>query len=202
MPKYKNKVAMAEKSLPTSLETGNPAAIGTDRSAASALELLTGADEQVKDQSGERRHAVNRRDGAWWSFLYGNFHPRRRSSRREIDKHHFLFDWHEPRILYLALGVLLLSCTDALFTLNLLKAGATEANVVMAVMLDESMFRFLNVKIGMTSASLLILVATARRKFYKSINVEHLLQAFCIGYFLLICYQIYMFLYVFELKIF
>jgi hypothetical protein len=202
MPKYKNKVPMAEKSHPGSLEAGNPTRIGTDRSSAIAVEQLTGNDGQVKDSAMERRHAINRRDGVWWSFLYGNFHPRRRSSRRDIDKHHFLFDWHEPRILYLALGVLLLSCTDALFTLNLLKAGADEANAVMAAMLDESMVKFLNVKIGMTATSLLILVATARRKFYKSVSVEHLLQAFCIGYFLLICYEIYMFLYVFELNIF
>jgi hypothetical protein len=202
MPKYKNKVPMAEKSHSGSLEAGNPTTNATDRSAAIVLEQLSGSDEQLKSLAEERRQAVNRRDGVWWSFLYGNFHPRRRSSRREVDKHHFLFDWHEPRILYLALGVLLLSCTDALFTLNLLKSGATEANAVMAAMLDESMFRFLSVKIGMTSASLLILVATARRKFYKSVSVEHLLQAFCIGYFLLICYEIYMFLYVFELKIF
>ena len=201
MPKYKNKLPMAEKSHSGSLEAGNPTTNATDRSAAIVLEQLSGSDEQLKSLAEERRQAVNRRDGVWWSFLYGNFHPRRRSSRREVDKHHFLFDWHEPRILYLALGVLLLSCTDALFTLNLLKEGATEANSVMAAMLDESMFRFLYVKIGMTSTSLLILVATARRKFYKSVSVEHLLQAFCIGYFLLICYQIYMFLYVFELKI-
>lgn len=193
---------MAEKLRPDSLEAGNPTTIGSDRSAAIVLEQLVGIDEQVMGPTEDRRHAINRRDGVWWSFLYGNFHPRRRSSRRDVDQHHFLFDWHEPRILYLALGVLLLSCTDALFTLNLLKAGATEANAVMAAMLDESMFRFLYVKIGMTSASLLILVATARRKFYKSVSVEHLLQAFCIGYFLLICYQIYMFVYVFELTIF
>ena len=178
MPQYKNKVPMAGKPNPGSVEADNAAPIAADRSAAIVPEQLSGGDEQVKDLTEERRDAVNRRDGVWWSFLYGNFHPRRRSSRRSVDKHHFLFDWHEPRILYLALGVLLLSCTDALFTLNLLKAGATEANAVMAAMLDESMFRFLYVKIGMTSASLLILVATARRKFYKSVSVEHLLQAF------------------------
>lgn len=193
---------MAEKFHPDSLDAGNPVPPGPDRSAAIVLEQLVSIDEQVKCATEERRQAVNRRDGVWWSFLYGNFHPRRRSSRREVDQHHFLFDWHEPRILYIALGVLLLSCTDALFTLNLLKIGATEANAVMAAMLDQSMFQFLYVKIGLTSISLLILVATSRRKFYKSVGVEHLLQAFCIGYFLLICYQIYMFLFVFELKVF
>ena len=156
----------------------------------------------TSDQIADRRYSINRRDGVWWSFLYGNFRPRRRGSRRQVDKHHFLFDWHEPRILYLAIGLLLLSCVDALFTLNLLELGATEANFVMASMLEQSVERFLAVKLSLTALSLMILVATARRKFFRVLNVEHLLQAFFGGYLLLICYEAYMFIYVFEFKIF
>jgi len=115
------------------------------------------------------------------------------------DAHQFMFDWHEPRILYLALGVLLLSCTDALLTLNLINEGATEANTIMALMLENSVDRFVIVKIGITSFSLIILVAAARRKFFRSFSVEHLLQVFCAGYYLLICYEVYLAIYVFEL---
>ena len=156
----------------------------------------------TSDQIADRRYSINRRDGVWWSFLYGNFRPRRRDSRRKVDRHHFLFDWHEPRILYLAIGLLLLSCVDALFTLNLLELGATEANFVMASVLEQSVERFLAVKLSLTALSLMILVVTARRQFFRSLNVEHLLQAFFGGYLLLICYEAYMFIYVFEFKIF
>ena len=149
----------------------------------------------------DRRQSSNRRTGVWWAFLYGNFRPRRRLSRRAVDENHFWFDWHEPRLLYLALGVFLLSCTDALFTLNLLNAGAAEANLFMALMLETGIDRFVTAKIGITGFCLLILVVSARRKFVGAFSVEHLLQTFFAGYVLLIGYEVYMFWYVFELSI-
>lgn len=201
MPKCKNKVSIAQQARPRRFEAVDPNTIDPDQPANLVREQLTRNSGLESGLPAERRHAINRRDGVWCAFLYGNFRPRRRYSRRVVDEHHFLFDWHEPRILYLALGVLLLSCFDALFTLNLLNVGATEANAVMASMLEESVDRFLAVKIGITSLSLLILVAAARRKFLSFFNVEHLLQGFCAGYILLICYELYLFRYVFEVTI-
>jgi hypothetical protein len=131
----------------------------------------------------ERRRSLNRRGSAWRAFLYGNFRPRRRASRRAMDSHHYLFDWHEPRILYLTLGILLLSCIDALFTLNLLHAGATEANIVMAKMLEHSVDKFIAVKI------------------IVRVTVEHLRQVFCAVYLLVIGYEIYLFKFIFDLEI-
>lgn len=149
----------------------------------------------------DRRDAIDRRDGIWRAFLYGNFRPRRRGSRRMDDAHCFWFDWHEPRVLYLALAVLLLSCMDALFTLNLLNAGAAEANAVMASMLDIGIDSFVVGKIILTSLSLVMLVVAARHKFVGPFNVEHLLQSIFVGYLLLIGYEIYLFWYVFNLDI-
>jgi len=189
---------MAQNSRSSRFEAVNPD-IDPDQFTDLVPERFSGNEEQVPGVAVERRHDINRRGGVWWAFLYGNFRPRRRFSRRQADEHHFLFDWHEPRILYLALGVLLLSCTDALFTLNLLNAGATEANAVMASMLDQGVDRFVIFKISITTLSVVMLVTAARRKFFRSFSVEHLLQVVCAGYMLLICYQIYMFVYVFEL---
>lgn len=183
-------------------EAVNPDKIDPDQSANLVLGKLTGNKGPAPGVHTERRHAVNRRGGVCWAFLYGNFNPRRRFSQRAADEHHFLFDWYDPHILYLALGILLLSCTDALFTLNLLNAGATEANAIMASILDQSVDRFVAVKIGITAISVIILVTTARRKFFRSFKVEHLLRVFCAGYILVICYEIYLFRFVFELSIF
>ena len=191
---------MAQNSRSNRREAVDPKTIDPDRSVKLMPEQSTSNNGEAPGLPAERRHAINRLDAAWRAFLYGNFRPRRRFSRRTADEHHFWFDWHEPRILYLALGVLLLSCTDALFTLNLLKAGANEGNAAMALMLDESVNKFLAVKIGTTAFSLVILVAAARRKFFRSFSVEHLLQVFCAGYVLLICYEIYLGIYVFELS--
>jgi hypothetical protein len=149
----------------------------------------------------DRRDTVDRRDGLLKAFLYGNFHPRRRSSRRQAEAHYYWFDWHEPRVLYLALGILLLSCTDALFTLNLLHAGAGEANSLMASMLAIGMDDFVVGKICITSFSVVILVVAARRSFIGPFSVEHLLQTIFTGYVLLICYEVYMFWYVFEISL-
>ena len=193
---------MEQNSRSSRFEAVDADKIDPDQSANLVLGQLTGNKGPAPGAYAERRHAVNRRGGVCRAFLYGNFHPRRRYSQRAADEHQFLFDWHEPRILYLALGVLLLSCTDALFTLNLLNAGATEANAIMASVLDQGVDRFLAVKIGITAISVVILVATARRKVFRSFSVEHLLQVFCAGYFLVICYEVYLFTFVFEMKIF
>jgi len=127
------------------------------------------------------------------AFIYGNFRPRRRDARRSNDHHHFLFDWHEPHVLYVALAVLLLSCTDALFTLNLLKLGANEANALMDSILTRGVEAFVAVKIGMTAISVVVLVAAARRKFFGLFRVVRLLQLICLGYLVLIGYEIWMF---------
>ena len=175
---------------------------GQDPLAKLAPAPLDGGDARARDWSLERREPDDRRNRSWRTFLYGNFRPRRRGSRREADQHHFLFDWHEPRILYLALGVLLLSCVDALFTLNLINIGASEANTFMASMLAGGVDRFVVSKIWITSLSVVALVVVARRPFFRSFNVEHLLQFFCAAYVAVICYEIYLFAFVFKLKIF
>lgn len=154
----------------------------------------------------ERRHAdrrqrQDRRAPGWRSFLYGNFRPRRRLVRREVDDHLYLFDWYEPRVLYLALGVMLLSCIDALFTLNLLNHGATEANVFMASALGQGIDWFLACKISLTGVSLVCLVAVVRRRIFGSYSVEHLLHFLFATYLLVIGYEIYLFEFVFELGI-
>jgi hypothetical protein len=191
---------MAQNSHPSECLAVNPESVNADQATEFACPSTSNR-EPASLVTAERRQTVNRRTGLWGAFLYGNFRPRRRSSRRVVDTHLYLFDWHEPRILYLALAVFLLSCTDALFTLNLINAGAAEANEVMTRMLEIGMNQFVSVKISMTGFSLIVLVIAARRNFIGPFNVEHLLQMFLAGYVLLIGYEIYMFWYVFELSI-
>ena len=174
---------------------------GRDRSGSVAWSQADGDDAPENDWPLDRREPDDRRNPGWRSFIYGNFRPRRRNSRREADQHQFLFDWHEPQVLYLALGVLLLSCVDALFTLNLINIGASEGNAFMASMLEGGVDRFVVSKIWITSLSVVILVIAARRKFFGRVNVEHLLQFFCALYALLIGYELYLFFFIFELKI-
>ena len=156
---------------------------------------------QADRRHADRRQRRDRRARGWRSFLYGNFRPRRRLVRREVDDHLYLFDWYESRVLYLALGVMLLSCIDALFTLNLLNHGATEANFFMAKALGQGIDWFLAWKISLTGVSLVCLVAVVRRPIFGSYSVEHLLHFLLAAYLLVIAYEIYLFEFVFELGI-
>ncbi len=116
--------------------------------------------------------------------------PRRRENRRDDDHNLLLVDWYEPRILYLALAIVLFSCTDALFTLNLLAVGAEEANFVMKALLERSVGSFLGIKITLTAVSVVVLVVLARRKFMGWFSVLRIMEAVCIGYAALIVYEI------------
>ncbi len=134
-----------------------------------------------------------RRERSMRAFLYGNFRPRRRASRRVDDVDRFVFDWYEPHLLYVAVAIVLLSCTDALFTLNLLNIGAVEVNQVMNSLLKIGIEQFLWVKISMTVISVLALVFTAQRRFMGRFRVMRLLYVICAGYVALIVYELFLF---------
>ena len=149
----------------------------------------------------ERRDVSDRRQRPIHSFLYGNFRPRRRAYRRTGDDHRFVFDWHEPRMLYLVVTILLLSCLDALFTLNLLTIGAEEANFLMNALLEQSVDKFLSVKISLTGVSLVLLAVAAKRHFMGWFRVERLLHVICVAYVSLIAYELYLFDRILDLQL-
>jgi hypothetical protein len=142
----------------------------------------------------ERRRGKDRRNLSLWSVLYGGFRPRRRRGRRHEDHERSWLDWHEPSVLYLSIAIVLLSCVDALFTLNLLAVGGEELNVFMDDMIGQGADRFLLVKIGLTSVSVILLGVAARRRFLGLFRVSRILEVTCAGYAVLICYEIYLLL--------
>lgn len=165
-----------------------------DKSHGLVLGQLTGNKGPAPGVPEDRRlEQDRRRENSLHAFLYGNFRPRRRNSRRSADEHQFIFDWHEPHLLYVALSIVLLSCTDALFTLNLLHLGAVEVNLFMNSMITVGVEQFLWVKISTTVASVLALVFAAQRRFMGWFRVVRLLQVICVGYVVLIAYEIYLF---------
>jgi len=125
-------------------------------------------------------------------MLYGGLRPRRRSGRRRDDHHRVLLDWHEPRVLYLSLGIVLMSCADALFTLNILAAGGEELNALMRWLISSDVQWFLGAKIGMTAAGVVLLAMAVNRRLLGRIRVLRLLQLFCVGYAALIGWELYL----------
>lgn len=146
------------------------------------------------------RRVTERRRHSMWSFTYGSFRPRRRSARREGDQDRIFLDWHEPRVLYIVLAIVLMCCTDALFTLNLLAIGAEEMNALMGTLIIHDVEHFLAVKIGVTCVSVVLLGVAARRQFLGVIPVFRVLQVLCAGYAALIVWELWLFaLYIAEL---
>ena len=150
-------------------------------------------DPSLTDTWIREQRLSERRSHSAWSFAYGSFRPRRRIGRRAGDHDRVFLDWHEPRVLYLVLGIVLMSCADALFTLNLLAIGAEELNVLMKVLITQDVERFLAIKIGLTGVSAVLLAFAARRRFMGVVPVIRVLQLFCVGYAALIIWELWLF---------
>jgi hypothetical protein len=136
----------------------------------------------------DRRNSLDRRKLSWRTFMQGSLTPRRRENRRGHESEGLL-DWHEPHLLFLAIMILLLSVTDAFLTLTLIAHGANEANPVMAYFLDETPRLFAMVKMALTGAGIVVLVALARARIFSVIRISIIIHWCLLGYLVLIGYE-------------
>jgi len=138
------------------------------------------------------RRAAERREAGLRSLAYGGVRPRRRLGRRQGDHQQVFLDWHEPRVLYLALAVLLMSCADALLTLNILEAGGREVNGLMDWLIRRDTNSFVATKIAITGVGVILLVLAVNRHFLGRVPVIQLLRAFCFGYAALLAWELFL----------
>jgi Domain of unknown function (DUF5658) len=122
------------------------------------------------------------------SFLQGGITPRRRGGRR-ADEQHLPIDWHEPYLLFLSVMILLLSVADAFLTLTLIMGGAQEANPLLAFILRDHPDLFAVIKMTLTGAGVLVLVAVARSRLFRVMRVGVVLQGIFVAYVALIAYE-------------
>jgi hypothetical protein len=143
--------------------------------------------------SHERRARTDRRDRVLWSVWYGSFNPRRRTPPRRLDEPRFhSLDWHSSHLLAVAIGIVLLSVTDAFLTVALLQGGADEVNPVMAALIYRSVAMFAALKMGMTCLGVVLMVFLARYRFMRLLRVEWVLYAVLGAYLTLIGYEVWM----------
>lgn len=136
----------------------------------------------------QRRRADDRRELGWRTFVIGSLTPRRRNNRRgEADDG--LLDWYEPHLLFLAIMILLMSVTDAFLTLQLIDLGASEANPVMAYLLDRTPRLFITAKMLLTGAGIVVLVALARARVFRVIRISIIIHWCMLGYVALLAYE-------------
>ena len=180
---------------PTIINAGPPSATrasGASQATTGLLAQLMGQRPLAPGVYAERRGDGRRRSHSLWSFVYGGFRPRRRIGRRRGDEHHVYFDWHEPSVLYLALGIVLMSCLDALLTLNILSAGGQEVNAIMAAVLGLGSDVFIGTKLALTGGGIVVLAVVARRRLLGRVPVIWLLRLFLGGYAVLIGWEVYL----------
>lgn len=140
----------------------------------------------------DRRTLTERRRLSPWSVIYGGFRPRRRRARRVDDMSLPVLDWHESHLLAVALAILLLCFADAFLTLNLLLAGASELNPIMAKLISIDVTLFTAAKMALTGVGILVLVLLSRFRLFGRIRVAQGLYAILVIYLLLVFYELNM----------
>ncbi len=148
------------------------------------LSVLVPADNAVWVRS-----EADRRSFSWRTVLYGFFRSRRRGPRRTGEGEPLFTDYHHPWLFFLAISIMLMSCVDAFFTLQLLDRGAIEINPVMALVIGRSTATFAVTKLVLTGVAILTLVFLARAMFMQRIRAGLFLTFFFSVYAILVCYE-------------
>lgn len=145
------------------------------------------------DMAPDRRASQDRRQQhvlySDWRYAFGG---RRRGARRSIRDLETGVDQYEPRLMFMAVAVLILSAMDATFTLRLIQAGIVEeANPIMRALMDIDIQLFANVKIALTVFALIFLVVCYHGRIGKRrFPISWIFKATLFGYSALICYEI------------
>ncbi len=143
----------------------------------------------------EKRTADDRRRFDWRTVFYGFLRSRRRHLRRNVDADVIFIDWHHPWLFFLAVGTMLLSCTDGFLTVVLLDLGMIEANPVMASLLGQGTALFAATKMAFTGFGILTLVFLSKSRFLDRVRTGLILTVFFTAYACLVCYEIVNLLY-------
>jgi len=112
--------------------------------------------------------------------------------RRTEDRHYPIIDWHSPRVLALAVLILMLSSIDGVLTVVLLDHGAVEANPLMALLVPHNLRWFAAVKLGLTSVCLMVLVACSQMRVLRAVPGELFLYAVLGCYVVLLGHELSM----------
>ncbi len=137
----------------------------------------------------ENRDSDDRREFSWRTVFFGFIRSRRRDTRRDNEDAPLYTDWHHPWLFFLSTGIMLLSCMDAFFTLQLLDRGAIEINPVMAVMIGQGTLAFAATKMLLTGLGILILVFLSQTRLFNLMRTGLVLTVFFALYACLVCYE-------------
>ena len=101
-------------------------------------------------------------------------------------------DRYADHLMVCVVGILFLSICDALFTLRILAHGGEELNWFMAVLIDDSVEKFIVFKMALTSLALIMLIIHHNVRILYAVSVKHITYAILSGYGVLISYELYL----------
>jgi len=136
------------------------------------------------------RNTPDRRSFTLATVINSISHPRRKIHRRHDENPDAQRDWYPPRLFALVVGIVIMSVADAVFTLQLISAGAIEVNPVMDYFMSISDPVFVSVKMLLTSSCILLLTALSSYLFLKRFLISRFITICFIGYFVLISYEL------------
>ncbi len=113
--------------------------------------------------------------------------------RRKGDLANTYVDHYETRLLVVTMITIICCYLDATFTLNLLSVGASELNIFMATLIETDINTFIQLKIALTSLSLVLLVIHKNFSIAGTVRVLYVLYFFCASYVTLVIYELYLF---------
>ena len=146
--------------------------------------------QQGCDNEDRRASSVERRTNNRKAVVHSFYRKRRNTLRRDSDDMSNVYvDTHEPKLWYLALGLMLLSVLDAFFTTILIQNGSEELNPVLDFLLKIDLSFFLAAKFFVTGSVIVFFVLHKHHRFLDTVNCYQLLVASVFIYTVLICYQ-------------
>ncbi len=101
-------------------------------------------------------------------------------------------DRYADRVVFCTIGIMLLSLCDAVLTLKILDNGGEELNWFMLVLIEDSVGKFVAVKMAITALALMLLVIHQDVRIGRRMRVRHLQYMILIGYSSLIGYELYL----------
>lgn len=133
----------------------------------------------------------DRRSAKLRTAIHSIYRNRRASVRRETDMATDVYlDRHEPWNAYLVLGIMLLSITDAYFTLYNLRHGGKEISPVVDYLVQQGELLFFVTKYLVTAIAVLVVLMHKNFTIFRYFLGYHGLYLMLLSYVLLITYEV------------
>jgi len=139
-----------------------------------------------------RYHDRRRKMPFFCAFHVGIKTGKRKSERRELRGKPVYVDSYPGRLVLCMGLILLLSAFDAFLTLNILANGGEELNWFMAILLEDSIEKFVGCKLALTAMALILLGIHHEVQIIKNFRVRYFKYLILSGYGVLIGYEIYL----------